>query len=257
MAESSVEELPRENGERDGLETVDLSPPRLRPVLAFQNDEEEDSGSETGYTPPSSATDPPPPEASFVNQPTGTHLQGRQARTLSETTSSIREWSVQHMKVTRQFLSERFGRGLKTVDPQLDDRLGKLRDMQRKYNHLTSLMGHLQSHFQNVVDTQQSLAEHFAFLSVRCPELHTEFVYNSEAQKKMAKNGTGLLSSMKFFVSNIHTLSAKAIEDTLSTAKSYESARVLFDAYRYDLENIQKASATSQVRLGWMDGWMN
>ena len=244
MAEKNVEQLKtQEAGTRDNLETVELAPPTLQPALTFQQDEEEDSGSESGYNPSSDVQG----QESGVKQPHGTHLRSRQTRTLSETTSNIRDWSVQRLKVTRQVLSERFGRGLKTVDPDLDDRLNRIRDMQTKYGHLISLTGHLQLHFQQVVDTQQSLAEHFAFLSVRCPELHTEFVYNSDAQKKMAKNGTALLDSMKFFISNLHTLSAKVIDDTLITAKNYESARVLYDAYRHDLENVEKASANSQV----------
>ncbi|XP_041379065.1 arfaptin-2-like [Gigantopelta aegis] len=68
-----------------------------------------------------------------------------------------------------------------------------------------------------------------------------------ESQKKIAKNGETLLSSMKFFVSNVHTLSAKAMEDTLITAKAYETTRVLYDAYRSDLEAVQKAANTSQA----------
>lgn len=230
----------------DTLHNVDLTSQGQQPVLSFHSPGEDDEETKPTMSATSAAeaslTEEYPP-----NQPEGTELHKRQTRSFSETTHSFRDWSVQHLKVTRQVISERFGRSLKTVDPELEARLSTVRETQNKFNHLVSLMGHLQMHFKNVVESQRSLAEHFAFLSVRCPELHTEFDCNSESQKKIAKNGETLLSSMKFFVSNVHTLSAKAMEDTLLTAKTYETTRVLYDAYRSDLEAVQKAANTSQV----------
>lgn len=232
------------------LETVDLMSTKKTPVLSFQHDngeeEEEDSDLEpvsSGAVFSSTSQNEPP----VIDIPEGTMLQKKQYRSISETTTTLRDWSVTHLKMTRQSLSEQFGRGTKTVDMDLESRLSSIRDTQRKYNQLTSLMGQLKLHMESVIGTQQSLAEHFGFLSVRCPELHTEFTYNSEAQKRIARNGKTLLSSISFFISNIHTVSSKAIEDTLSTAKNYETVRLLHDAYRTDLEAVQKAAATSQV----------
>jgi hypothetical protein len=232
MAEKNEEE-------DDNLQTIELTPPHVQPKLTFQQDEEDESGSETG----DNKVGIPP-----IDVPTGTQLQGRQARSLSATTASLRDWSVEHMKVTRQFFSERFGKGLKTVDPDLDVRLSSIRDTQKKYNQLISLMTQLQGQLMDIMNTQQNLAEHFAFMSIRCPELTTEFEYNSKAQKKMTDNGNALIVAIQKFIANVQTVSAKAIEDTLNTAKSYETSRVLYDAYRHDLEIAQKSTSSSQVR---------
>lgn len=276
MAESepSIEDnqtttLPSEDNYQDEekLHTVQLNGDEKSPVLAFRQDDDDDEkeeteshttqtttstrGAATATTIPSSDTTPDSSSngGGMTNFIEGTQLQGKTAvtKTLAASTVTLKEWSFQQYKVTKQVLSERLGKSLKTVDASLESRLEGIRDTQRKYQQLMSLSGQLQMHMQKVVDTQKSLAEHFAFLSVRCPELDAEFEFNSETQKKIARNGETLVSSLKFFISNVYTVSAKSIEDTLTTAKQYETARVLYDAYRSDLDNITKASQTSQV----------
>uniref|UniRef100_A0A8C5QGC1 ARF interacting protein 1 n=1 Tax=Leptobrachium leishanense TaxID=445787 RepID=A0A8C5QGC1_9ANUR len=65
-----------------------------------------------------------------------------------------------------------------------------------------------------------------------------EFGYNAETQKLIAKNGETLLGAINFFISGVNTLVNKTIEDTLVTVKQYESARIEYDAYRTDLEEL-------------------
>ena len=239
------------------LQTIELNPGEKKPVLSFQQDEDSNIVSSTVPipTPLPDTTDVAttnnnntPIESNNISLE-GTQLEGRTAisKSIASTTATFKDWSVQQYKVTKQVLSERFGKSLKTVDASLETRLDSIKDMQRKYQHLMSLSGQLQLHLTKVVETQKALAEHFAFLSVRCPELDTEFEFNSETQKKIARNGETLVSSLKFFISNIYTVSAKSIEDTLVTSKQYEMARILYDAHRSDLENVTKAAKTSQV----------
>ncbi|XP_039221521.1 arfaptin-1 isoform X4 [Crotalus tigris] len=65
-----------------------------------------------------------------------------------------------------------------------------------------------------------------------------EFGYNADTQKLLAKNGETLLSAINFFIASVNTLVNKTIEDTLLTVKQYESARIEYDAYRTDLEEL-------------------
>ncbi|XP_058884730.1 arfaptin-2-like isoform X9 [Acipenser ruthenus] len=65
-----------------------------------------------------------------------------------------------------------------------------------------------------------------------------EFGYNAETQKLLCKNGETLLGAINFFVASINTLVNKTMEDTLMTVKLYENARLEFDAYRADLEEL-------------------
>uniref|UniRef100_A0A670HUM0 ARF interacting protein 2 n=1 Tax=Podarcis muralis TaxID=64176 RepID=A0A670HUM0_PODMU len=78
-----------------------------------------------------------------------------------------------------------------------------------------------------------------------------EFGYNAETQKLLCKNGETLLGAVNFFVSSINTLVNKTMEDTLMTVKQYETARLEYDAYRTDLEelNLGPRDASTLCRL--------
>lgn len=160
--------------------------------------------------------------------------------------SLLKEWGTHQIKITKQIVSEKFGRGTRTVDPNLDARIESLKETQKKYAQLMYLAEQFQMQFGQVVETQRSLAEHFAFMSVRTPELHTEFQYNSDTQKQVARNGEALLMAVHHFISSIQIVTTKTMEDTLQTVKMYESARLSYDAYRNDLEELKKQANTSE-----------
>ncbi|NWR59880.1 ARFP2 protein, partial [Bucorvus abyssinicus] len=142
------------------------------------------------------------------------------------------------LQCTKQLISERFGRGSRTVDLELETQIELLRETKRKYESVLQLARALTSHFYSLVQTQHALGDAFADLSQKSPELQEEFGYNAETQKLLCKNGETLLGAVNFFVSSINTLVNKTMEDTLMTVKQYETARLEYDAYRTDLEEL-------------------
>ena len=72
---------------------------------------------------------------------------------------------------------------------------------------------------------QGALGECFNDLAHKSPELQEEFLYNSETQKNLTKNGETLVKALNFFVSSVNTLCNKTMEDTIETVKQYEMAR--------------------------------
>ncbi|XP_056140536.1 arfaptin-2b isoform X2 [Lampris incognitus] len=150
----------------------------------------------------------------------------------------MKKWGLNTYKCTKQMISERFGRGSRTVDLELEAQIEVLRDTKRKYENVLRLARALTNHFYSMVQTQHALGDTFADLSQKSPELRDEFGYNAETQKLLCKNGETLLGAINFFVSSINTLVNKTMEDTLMTIKMYESARLEFDAYRADLEEL-------------------
>ena len=178
----------------------------------------------------------------------GTEVRDTRSRTSSRGTQ-LKEWGTHQLKVTKQVVSEKLGRGTKTVDPDLDSRIDSLRETQRKYSHMISLATQFETHFLAVVETQKSMAEHFAYMSVRNTELHTEFHYNSEAQKHLARCGEKLIVAVETFATNLQTVSSKTMEDTLMTVRNYESARLNYDAYRTDLEKLKQQANASQAAV--------
>ncbi|XP_069748404.1 arfaptin-2-like isoform X2 [Narcine bancroftii] len=150
----------------------------------------------------------------------------------------VKKWGINTYKCTKQMISERFGRGSRTVDLELEAQIELLRDTKRKYENILRLARALTSHFYSMVQTQRALGEAFSDLSQKSPELQEEFGYNAETQKLLCKNGETLLGAVNFFVSSINTLVNKTMEDTLLTIKLFENARLEYDAYRTDLEEL-------------------
>lgn len=68
-------------------------------------------------------------------------------------------------------ISERFGRGSRTVDLELEAQIDVLRDTKRKYENVLRLAKALTNHFYNMVQTQHALGDTFADLSQKSPEL--------------------------------------------------------------------------------------
>ncbi|XP_069496587.1 arfaptin-2 isoform X6 [Ambystoma mexicanum] len=155
----------------------------------------------------------------------------------------VKKWGINTYKCTKQMFSERFGRGSRTVDLELETQIELLRDTKRKYESVLQLARALTNHFYNMVQTQRALGDAFSDLSQKSPELQfcslqEEFGYNAETQKLLCRNGETLLGAVNFFVSSINTLVNKTMEDTLMTVKLYETARLEYDAYRTDLEEL-------------------
>ncbi|TRY99247.1 hypothetical protein DNTS_022811 [Danionella cerebrum] len=163
----------------------------------------------------------------------------------------VKKWGLNTYKCTKQMLSERFGRGSRTVDLELEAQIEVLRETKRKYESVLNLAQALTNHFYSMVQTQHALGDTFADLSQKSPELRDEFGYNAETQKLLCKNGETLLGAINFFVSSINTLVNKTMEDTLMTIKMYENARLEFDAYRADLEelNMGPRDAVTMARI--------
>ncbi|XP_022524501.1 arfaptin-2a isoform X3 [Astyanax mexicanus] len=164
---------------------------------------------------------------------------------------SVKKWSINTYKCTKQMFSERFGRGTRTVDLELEAQIDVLRETKLKYEHILRLAQSLTANFYNMVQTQQALGDTFADLSQKSPELQDEFGYNAETQRLLCKNGETLLGAINFFVSSINTLVNKTMEDTLMTIKLYENARLEFDAYRTDLEELSTGprDAATMMRI--------
>ncbi|XP_029704848.1 arfaptin-2b isoform X3 [Takifugu rubripes] len=169
-----------------------------------------------------------------------------------EKLENMKKWGLNTYKCTKQMISERFGRGSRTVDLELEAQIEVLRDTRGKYENVLRLARALTNHFYNMVQTQHALGDTFADLSQKSPELRDEFGYNAETQKLLCKNGETLLGAVNFFVSSINTLVNKTMEDTLMTIKMYESARLEFDAYRSDLEELS-AGPRDAAALARMD----
>lgn len=165
-------------------------------------------------------TTPTPLSPPFNGESTATFL-----KTSVSKIDTLKNWSISTYKCTRQLMFEKLGKSTRTVDTELEAQIEQLRETQRKYLQILRLTRALSSHFQHVVQTQHLLSEAFSDLAQKSPELQQEFLYNSETQRSLTKNGELLLNALNFFVSSVSTLCNKTIDDTLITIRQYEVAR--------------------------------
>ncbi|XP_054829474.1 arfaptin-2 isoform X2 [Eublepharis macularius] len=224
--------LPEDDGLEQDLQQVMVSGPNLNETSIVSGGY---GGTAEGIIPTSSI------KGSNLHQPhPNSAMTGEEAArgVAVEKFDIVKKWGINTYKCTKQLLSERFGRGSRTVDLELEAQIELLRDTKRKYECVLGLARALTSHFYSLVQTQHALADAFSDLSQKSPELQEEFGYNAETQKLLCKNGETLLGAVNFFVSSINTLVNKTMEDTLMTVKHYETARLEYDAYRTDLEEL-------------------
>ncbi|XP_018537441.1 arfaptin-1 [Lates calcarifer] len=165
-------------------------------------------------------------------------VQANNKNPASEKLEKVRKWSITTYKCTKQALSEKLGRGSRTVDLDLEPRLELLRDDRQRYEHMTKLAQTLANQLAQLSVTQKTLGDTFTELSLKTPTLNVEFGANAEAQKFLSKSGETLTAAINSFTSDMNTLVNKTIEDTMINAKQYEAARIEYDAYRVELEEL-------------------
>uniref|UniRef100_A0A3Q4G821 Arfaptin-1-like n=1 Tax=Neolamprologus brichardi TaxID=32507 RepID=A0A3Q4G821_NEOBR len=170
--------------------------------------------------------------------PKGVVIQGNNSNPASEKFRRVRNWSITKYKYTKQALSEKLGRGSRTVDLDLEPRLELLKDDRQRYENVTSLAQTLASQLSQLTVTQKNLGDAFTELSVKTPTLHLEFGINADAQRFLSKSGETLTEAINAFTSDMNTLVNKTIEDTMINAKQYETVRIEYDAFRVDLEEL-------------------
>ncbi|NXC19966.1 ARFP1 protein, partial [Corythaeola cristata] len=84
----------------------------------------------------------------------------------------VRKWSLNTYKCTRQIISEKLGRGSRTVDLELEAQIDILRDNKKKYENILKLAQTLSTQLFQMVHTQRQLGDAFADLSLKSLELH-------------------------------------------------------------------------------------
>nr|XP_048283607.1 arfaptin-2 isoform X1 [Myodes glareolus]XP_048283608.1 arfaptin-2 isoform X1 [Myodes glareolus] len=232
-------QLPEDDGLEQDLQQVMVSGPNLNETSIVSGGY---GGSGDGLIPTGSGRHP-----SHSTSPSGPGDEV--ARGIAgEKFDIVKKWGINTYKCTKQLLSERFGRGSRTVDLELELQIELLRETKRKYESVLQLGRALTAHLYSLLQTQHALAPRENPSGV-CPvlppasltyggSLREEFGYNAETQKLLCKNGETLLGAVNFFVSSINTLVTKTMEDTLMTVKQYEAARLEYDAYRTDLEEL-------------------
>ncbi|CAH8490661.1 unnamed protein product [Heterobilharzia americana] len=141
---------------------------------------------------------------------------------------NLKHWGVNTLKCTKQIIEEKLGTASVTFDQELEDRISSLRNMHRQYKILHNLAQKLADSFRETIGHQ-----------LQQPELSNEFTYNTETQRIVISNGEKLLASLDHFVNSLGTLIGHAFTDTWDTVASMYSARIEYDAYRNEANQLK------------------
>ncbi len=117
---------------------------------------------------------------------------------------------------TKQILSEKLGRGSRTVDLDLEAQIEVLRDNKQKYEHVIKLAQTLCTQLAQMLQTQRQLGDVFADLSLKTPELHAstfDFFIQNQCLFKMDikylicifSHSGKLYCSLHLTINDVHT----------------------------------------------------
>uniref|UniRef100_A0A2K5IEZ6 AH domain-containing protein n=1 Tax=Colobus angolensis palliatus TaxID=336983 RepID=A0A2K5IEZ6_COLAP len=155
-------QLPEDDGLEQDLQQVMVSGPNLNETSIVSGGY---GGSGDGLIPTGSGRHP-----SHSTTPTGPGDEV--ARGIAgEKFDIVKKWGINTYKCTKQLLSERFGRGSRTVDLELELQIELLRETKRKYESVLQLGRALTAHLYSLLQTQHALGDAFADLSQKSPEL--------------------------------------------------------------------------------------
>ena len=165
-------------------------------------------------------------------------------------------------------VNEKLGKCQRTVDTALESEIEKLRETQKKYCLILKAAKEISSIHSSLVAQQIQLHETFNDLALRdktkpvqstipasdpngsdsntvTSSLSADFRQNAEMLRVVAKNGEKLVAALRFFCSNLTTLCNKIIEDTIVTIRSFEQARLEYDAERNAVADLLPAQAAA------------
>ncbi|CAF1176423.1 unnamed protein product [Adineta ricciae] len=162
------------------------------------------------------------------------------------TIDKLKQWGRSTYKCTKQSIYEKLGKTTRTVDVELDNQIEQLRESKRRYEHVLSLARSYANHFSNLLATQRALSDTFLELKHKSFHLCDEYGYNAEAQGLLVRHGEILMSALNYFISTLDTLCNKTIEDTITTIRLYETARLEYDACRTEMELLPPGSQLNE-----------
>jgi len=151
----------------------------------------------------------------------------------------LKDWGLKTYRCTKQMYNERTGKGTRTVDFQLDEKIQKIKNTKARYTRLLELTSALSGQLQTIKGTHKAMSEVFNDLTRQQPELMGELSVNGSVYHHITDQSDTLIKVLSSFADSLKTLVTQTIQDSLDTITNYERCRVEYDAYRNQLEELQ------------------
>ncbi|KAL5970627.1 Arfaptin-1 [Taenia solium] len=122
--------------------------------------------------------------------------------------------------------------------------------MQAKYQEMSTAVKKMIGQMNAMTGLEQSLSSQLTIAGQQQPELHSEFMHNAEIQRVLAASTTSYANALELFCDGLDTFCKKTVPDTLTTIRQLEHARLVYDAYRNDLERMENKANRSTTQQG-------
>ncbi|KAL5108373.1 Arfaptin-1 [Taenia crassiceps] len=169
---------------------------------------------------------------------------------------NFKAWSSTAMKCTKQAIEEKLGTTSPTRDPETETRIEEIKRMQAKYQEMSTAVKKMISQMNAMTGLEQSLSSQLTIAAQQQPELHSEFMQNAEIQRVIAASTSSYANALELFCDGLDTFCKKTVPDTLTTIRQLEHARLVYDAYRNDLERIGSKTGRTTAQQGNTGGDM-
>ncbi|VDD80679.1 unnamed protein product [Mesocestoides corti] len=151
---------------------------------------------------------------------------------------NFKSWSTTAMKCTKQVIEEKLGTTSPTRDPHIEANIEEIKKMQTQYQEISNSVKKIASHLSAFSLLEQGLSSQLTIAGQSQPELFQEFARNADSQRIAAKSSSGYVAALESFYGGLDTFCKKTVPDTLDTIRQLEHSRLIYDAYRIELERM-------------------
>nr|VZH89156.1 unnamed protein product [Spirometra erinaceieuropaei] len=151
---------------------------------------------------------------------------------------NFKAWSSTALKCTKQVIEEKLGTTTPTRDPEIEAKVGVLKQVQAQYKEILLTARQMSRQITALSELQKRFSFQLSSAGQQQPELENEFSFNAEAQRLVSLNSANLVSALDVFCGGLETFCNRTVPDTLATIRNLEQSRIVYDAYRGDMERL-------------------
>ena len=138
----------------------------------------------------------------------------------------VKDWGLKSFRITKQVVNEKLGKGTRTVDFVLEEKIEKIKDTKARYQRLlgkfpprkwllmlnSELAQILQTQLTAVQGTKRAMAEIFVDLSHKQRELEGEMIANGKSFEAVNDQSETLIKALVSFTDGLKTLVERTIQ---------------------------------------------
>uniref|UniRef100_A0A0N5BW15 AH domain-containing protein n=1 Tax=Strongyloides papillosus TaxID=174720 RepID=A0A0N5BW15_STREA len=168
---------------------------------------------------------------------------------VQEKLKTIKKWTVNTFKNTKQNVLEHLGKVDRTIDVETEGQIEALKELHRRYSSLLSIATTFQSHFIALNKAKKDLAEGFYQVGLKETELTNECNDSHEVLKTISHNGELFEKEINKFIDAMETLCDKTIQDTFITIQMYATTRLEYDVVRCELAELKDSNKSTSASI--------